>query len=236
MKKKLGILRTDRVHPQFAPTFGEYSDMFANMFLALDPSMEIHSYDVQQLEYPKDINEVDGYLITGSAASVYEELKWLEELGNFIKQLHQQQKKLIGICFGHQLIAHVLGGKTAKSNKGWGIGVRAFNLNELGKKFTKKEGPFQLFCSYQDQVERPAKGSVTLASSDFCPYAMCQIEDHILTIQGHIEMPTEYAHQLMVNRRALYGEALYQEAKASLLDRNDKYIVTQWIIDFIWAT
>ncbi len=234
MKKRLGILKTDTVNPALAPTYGEYPKMFGDMFLAIDPTMDIITYDVQNFQYPKDINEVDGYLITGSAASVYEELDWLKELGKFIKKLHQHKKKLIGVCFGHQLIAHVLGGKTEQSDKGWGIGVRSFQLNKAGQTFTKKEGSFNLFCSHKDQVVTPAPGSQLLASSTFCPYGMLTIGDHIFTFQGHIEMPTEYTHQLMNMRREKYGEPLYQEAKTTLIDRNDKYLVTQWIIDFIW--
>ncbi len=233
--KKLGILKTDTVNEKLAPTYGEYPEMFGDMFLAIDPTIQLITYDVQNFAYPSDINEVDGYLITGSAVSVYEDLDWLKELGTFIKKLHQHKKKIIGVCFGHQLIAHVLGGKTVKSDKGWGIGVRSVELNEAGRSFTKKKGPFNLFYSHQDQVVVPAKGSKLLASSSFCPIAMCSIGDHIFTFQGHIEMPTEYTHQLMNMRRHKYGEPLYQEAKATLKDRNDKYLVTQWIIDFIWG-
>ena len=96
---KLGILKTDKVNQKLSPTFGEYPKMFGDMFLALEPTIEIITYDVQQLEYPKDIDEVDGYLITGSAASVYDDLKWLKKLGSFIRQLHRKKKKLIGVCF-----------------------------------------------------------------------------------------------------------------------------------------
>ena len=234
MKKKLGILKTDIVNKKLLPIYGEYPKMFGDMFLAIDPAIEIITYDVQNFQYPESMDEVDGYLITGSAASVYEDLDWLKDLVQFIKKLHQHKKKLVGVCFGHQLIAHVLGGKTERSDKGWGIGVRSVQLNQAGKSFTKKEGPFNLFYSHRDQVVVPAKGSTLLASSKFCPIAMCSIDDHIFTFQGHIEMPTEYTHQLMNMRREKYGESLYQEAKATLRDRNDKYLVTQWIIDFIW--
>lgn len=234
MKKKLGILRTDTVNPILSPTYGEYPKMFGDMFHGIDPTIEIITYNVQQFEYPKDIGEVDGYLITGSAVSVYEELDWLKELGEFIKKLHRHKKKIIGVCFGHQLIAHVLGGKTEASDKGWGIGVRSFQLNEAGKAFTKKTGSFNLFCSHKDQVIVPAKGSKILASSKFCPFGMLTIDDHIFTFQGHIEMPIEYTHQLMNMRREKYGEPLYKDAKATLTEPNDKYLVTQWIINFIW--
>ena len=119
---KIGILKTDAVRPEWVPDFGEYPDMFTALLAKADPDLEFAVYDVEEGEYPDDIDEVDAYLITGSKSSVYEEKAWIARLMDFVRELHAREKKIVGICFGHQIIAHALGGKTEKSHKGWGVG------------------------------------------------------------------------------------------------------------------
>ncbi|MFK7936196.1 MAG: GMP synthase [Saprospiraceae bacterium] len=232
--KSLGILKADNVHPQLAPQFGEYPAMFTRIFQSHLPDLAVKAYDTLKFEYPTDLDEVDAYLITGSATSVYEAHAWIKQLGDFIKKLHAHRKKLIGICFGHQLIAHVLGGKTEKSDRGWGIGFYPLQLTDLGEQFIDHPFPLRLFYSHQDQVVVPAKGSKTLASSEFCPYGICKIDEHILTAQCHIEMPKAYGKALFAMRRERYGETLYQHAIQSMEGRDDTNVFVKYIIEFIW--
>ena len=109
---KLGILNTDAVKPEFAQKYGEYPDMFAEILIATDPQLKLVTYEVVEGEYPADINEVDGYLITGSKLSAYDDVPWINDLKDFVRVLNETKKKVIGICFGHQLVAEALGGKT----------------------------------------------------------------------------------------------------------------------------
>ena len=95
--------------------------MFVSVLGEADPDLRFQIYDVTQFEYPDDLDDCDGYLITGSRHSVYEPIEWITRLGEFVVELNAAKKKLVGICFGHQLVAHVLGGETAKSSKGWGL-------------------------------------------------------------------------------------------------------------------
>ena len=126
---KIGVLKADDVRPELVDHFGEYPEMFREILLAADPNVEIISYEVMSGEYPSDIDEVDGYVITGSKLSVYDDVDWIKQLGQFVQRLHQAKKKLVGICFGHQMVAHFLGGRTEKSDKGWGVGVHRSELD-----------------------------------------------------------------------------------------------------------
>ena len=87
--------------------------------------------------------------------------------------------------------------------------------------------------SHQDQVIEPAAGSVVLAGSEFCPNAVCQLGDHILTFQGHPEFIKDYSRKLMDFRREMLGEQVYEDGMASLATDTDQRQVARWIIDFI---
>jgi GMP synthase-like glutamine amidotransferase len=229
---KIGILKTDDVRKSLVVDFGEYPDMFERILQQVDPNLECVEYDVLRLEYPDDIDEVDAYLITGSKASVYDDEEWIHMLGRFVRKLHEHKKKLIGICFGHQLVAHVLGGRTEKSSVGWLIGNHRHELNEEGLALSGGDSGFEIICSHQDQVTVPANGSVTLAGSEKCPIAMSQIGNHILTIQGHPEFTSEYAKRLFELRRDQLGNDLVDSGIHSLEMESNHLQITRWIIDF----
>jgi GMP synthase-like glutamine amidotransferase len=124
---KIGILQADDVLPQLATQYGEYPVMFQQLLQAAnvrnDISLEFVTYAVNAGIYPSEIDEVDAYILTGSKSSVYEDALWITQLAEFVRVLHSRKKKLVGICFGHQMVAHALGGYTSLADGGWGLGV-----------------------------------------------------------------------------------------------------------------
>jgi len=230
---KLGILKTDTVRPEWVPQYGEYPDMFAALLGRADPSLEYVTYDVENGVYPDDIDEVDAYLITGSKFSVYDDLPWIPPLKNFVAALDNRKKKLVGICFGHQLIAHALGGKTEKSAKGWGVGIHRHHFSQLPSWHDQGSPDLSILVSHQDQVTTPAVGSVTLAGSEFCENAVCQIGDHILSFQGHPEFVAGYANNIMNLRRGLMTEHEYAHGQQSLADEHQGDRVARWVVNFL---
>lgn len=232
---KIGILRTDTVRPEYASNHGQYPEMFARLLRAVDPSLEFITYDVEHGEFPDDIDEVDAYLITGSKASVYDELAWIKPLQDFVVELHRAKKKTIGVCFGHQLIAQALGGKTQKADAGWGVGVHPARWHKPVDWAGEANGEFKLLVSHQDQVTRAAKGAEVLAGSEFCPIAITQLENHMLTFQGHPEFPKDYSKDLMNLRRHIIGEDIYAAGIASLQESINEQDAARWIVNFLNA-
>ncbi len=232
---KLGILRTDTVRPEWAGDFGQYPDMFVNLLGRADPSMEFVTYDVESGQYPDDLDEVDAYLITGSKSSVYDDKPWIPPLIAFVQEIAAQDKKIIGICFGHQLVAQALGGKTEKSDKGWGAGLHTHTFTETPAWHDGGDADLNILVSHQDQVVKNATGAKVLASSDFCENAVCQIGDQILTFQGHPEFIPEYSRAIMEFRRELFGEAVYHAGVASLTGEQQGDRVARWVVNFLKA-
>ena len=230
---KLGILKTDEVRPEWVPRFGEYPDMFMALLSDADPDLEFAVYDVMQGEYPDDLDAVDAYLITGSKFSVYEDLPWIHALMDFIRRLHEKQKKIVGICFGHQAIAHALGGRTEKADAGWGQGIHRHRFTERPLWFDDGELEFPVLVSHQDQVTLKASGAEVLAGSDFCPNAVCSIGDRVLTFQGHPEFIPEYSREILNYRRELIGEAVYEKGIASLEEPPARQRMAAWIVNFL---
>ena len=232
---KIGILKADTVRRELVASFGEYPDMFEDLLIDVEPDIELVTYDVISGKYPGRINEVHGYIITGSKVSVYDEIKWVKELGSFVQELHRKKKKLVGICFGHQMVAHFLGGKTQKSQKGWGVGIHEYTLTNAATSYECEGRTYNLVYSHQDQIVEPAPSSVVLASSNFCPYSMLQIENHILTFQGHPEFKRDFSRSLMDLRKEDLGDIRYQEGLDSLSKTTNAREVGQWIVNFIKA-
>ncbi len=230
---KLGILQTDAVRPEWVPQFGEYPDMFIALLEQADPALEYTVYDVQQGQYPADIDEMDAYLITGSKAGVYEDRPWIPPLMDFVRSLHTRRKKLIGICFGHQLVAQALGGRVEKSQKGWGVGLHTHRFHVAPHWHDREDMDLDILVSHQDQVLQAAPDAQVLAGSEFCENAVCQVGDHFLTFQGHPEFVPSYAQAIMLARREALGESVYEQGLASMIGTHEGDRVARWISNFL---
>jgi len=232
---KLGILKTDAVRQEWVPEFGEYPDMFRRLLGPRDDDLEFAVYDVMQGEYPADIDDVDAYLITGSKFSVYEDLDWIHRLLAFLRLLHERRKKIVGICFGHQAVAQALGGRTEKAAAGWGVGLHQHRFTARPPWLDDGDAAFAILVSHQDQVALPPDGAAVLAGSDFCPNAVCQVGEHILTFQGHPEFVNAYSRAIIEYRWDMIGEERAREGIASLAGRPETDRMAQWILRFLRA-
>ncbi len=243
----LGLLETDTLYDDLIPDYGSYGQMFAQFFNQLksdgQADLKYRYYQVKQGQLPGLVDECDAYLITGSKAGVYDCDPWISLLQTWIVEFHQRGAKLIGICFGHQLLAHSLGGLAAKSDKGWGVGVHStVLLSEEGRKVSQenthhnysKPTHLSLLYSHQDQVQKLPPSAQLLASSDFCPYAAFRMADQVLSYQGHPEFTPEYLQRLLLRRKQAIGKERYADAMASLTQATDEQKVGQQLLDFIY--
>jgi len=122
---KLAILETGVPPGDLETSFGDYPAMFARL---LGDGFEIDTFDVQAGELPPQANGHDAFLITGSPAGVYDPFPWIAPLMDFIRSA--DGTKMIGVCFGHQVMAEALGGHVEKSEKGWGAGLHNYQVVE----------------------------------------------------------------------------------------------------------
>ncbi len=229
----IGILLTDHVLDDLQPKHGDQDDFYFKIFGEADINIKLKIYDVTLNNYPSDMDECDGYLITGSKLSVYDDVKWIKDLEQYIRVLNEQKKFLLGVCFGHQLIAKALGGEVCKAEIGWVTGLQSYTFHHNFPWLSDLNQDVKLIHSHQDQITKLPDQATLVASSKNVPIAMYYIDDHIMSIQGHPEFTNEYAYDVVCKRRDIIGEELFRRTEESLLNESSSYLeVTNWWIQF----
>ena len=209
-----------------------YAPMFSSFLEATFPETQIRIYNVPSGDRPQTPKDCDRWLISGSSKSVYEDFEWVHWVKSFVQQIHEEKSKLIGLCFGHQMIAHALGGQVKKSDRGWGVGVREFNILTRKTWMNPSLKAVRLLYSHQDQVVSLPPGSEHLGQSAFCEYECYQLGEHILSFQGHPEFSKDFALERYTSRKELIGDEIFEEAKASLKNSTHAQEVWSWIKSF----
>ena len=230
----LGLLLCDDVPKEGRARFGDYAGMFERAIKAVDKDVRLTPYHAFVSELPNAPGDHEGYLISGSAASVFEDHQWIRDTMAFVRRCRDDRVPMVGICFGHQLIAHALGGETVRSDNGWGFGIHSAQLCAKPDWVEADSPEFKLIVIHQDQVESLPPGFTTLASNDFCPHSMITDNDLMLGIQGHPEFGKDYCAYRAEARRERIGEAKYQETLELLANNEtDSSAVFGWISSFL---
>jgi GMP synthase-like glutamine amidotransferase len=224
---KLAILETGRPPGNLADEFGDYPAMFRSM---LSDGFHIESFDVAAGNLP-DPAAHHAYLITGSPAGVYDPLPWIEPLQQFIRAAGCA--KMVGICFGHQVMAEALGGHVEKSDKGWGAGLHRYTVVR-SEPWIDAAGTIAVPASHQDQVVVQPPNTDVVAASDFTPFAALAWTDRpAISFQFHPEFSPTFAKALIEQRYDHVPDP--DTAIASLDATNDNARVAGWIRRFLKA-
>jgi GMP synthase-like glutamine amidotransferase len=210
----------------------DYPAIFREHFLTIDSNISLTDFNVYKGELPDSVDQCDVWLVNGSPAGAYEDIEWIHQLSDYIKQLDAAKKPTFGICFGHQLMAQVLGGKVERSDKGWGIGISHNAIVATAQFMQPKIDNIDVMVFHQDQVVQLPKDSLVLASSDFCPNYMVHYNNHMLSIQGHPEFNTQMIEGILAGESYDDSPAIRAQGIANSAGRPDSQLLFQWIVNF----
>ncbi len=221
----IGLLICDHARKELNHPDGSYPEMFRKLL----PGLEFRDYYVCDGVFPGSAQDCDGWLITGSRLSVYEEIAWIDRLKQFTREIAASGRPGIGVCFGHQIIGAALGGLVKKAETGWCIGVHDCDVlvEEPWMNPILPKAGLLMMC--QDQVITLPPDTTVIASSEYIPHAMIRVGDNMLGIQGHPEFSVDFEEKLIgVNTKYLEAGPV-EEGITSLSKRIDSTVVGQWM-------
>ncbi len=220
---RIGILQTGHAPDELRASLGDYPDMFRNMLAG--HGFDFSVWSVVDGDFPPGPKAADGWLITGSKHGVYEDHPWIPPLEDLIRAIDAQRLPLIGVCFGHQIIAQALGGKVVKFPGGWSVGRTTYMMD--GREVV-------LNAWHQDQVvDRPPTARV-LGSNAFCENAVLAYGDHIWTVQPHPEFGPELIDGLIQGRgRGVVPDDLLRQAADNLDQPTDNHLMASHMAGFL---
>ncbi len=205
---KIGILQTGHAPDEVLDTIGDYDAMFHRLLGG--HGFEFETFNVVDMEFPDGPDVCDGWLITGSRHGAYEDLPFIPPLEDMIRAVHGADRPMVGVCFGHQIIAQAMGGKVVKFDGGWRVGRTEYDLHGQ---------PVALNAWHQDQVVEVPDGAEVIASNEFCENAALVYGDRIWTIQPHPEFGAEMVEALATFRGpGVVPDDQLEAARAALPD------------------
>jgi GMP synthase-like glutamine amidotransferase len=230
---KLCILDNDFLDPALEATYIGYGAMFERLLRAAGATGQFDIFNTLKGQYPDSFEAYDAVLLTGSRADSFSQEPWVLELKQKVECLLQARKKLIGVCFGHQLIALCLGARVGRAPQGWGAGRMQYQWHAPDFVQTQGRTEIALLASHQDQVFDLPQRAQLLASSEFCPVAAFAVQNHVFCVQAHPEFVEDYSAFLLNKRRALLGEEKFSTCIQSLALGHEGAAVARMMVAFI---
>ncbi len=185
---KIGILITGHP-PENMMEGGSYDQYFERLLEG--QGFDMQGWAVVDGIFPESVMDADGWLITGSKHGAYEPHDWIPPLEDFVREAYAAGRPMIGVCFGHQVIAQAMGGRVEKFDKGWSVGLTEYQMD--GRTYA-------INAWHQDQVVQRPKDAKVIAQSDFCENAGLLYGDRIWTIQPHPEYDSTFIKGLIETR------------------------------------
>lgn len=232
---KLTIIQTGAVPVPLREKFGPYPAMFERMFDEAGAAFEYETVPVFDGAPFPDAATLDGIIVTGSAAGVYDtQYAWMEPLRAFIRAAYAERTPMLGICFGHQIMADALGGDVRKSEKGWGLGRHTYDVKTRPIFLGTKAPALSIACSHQDQVITPPADAEVFLASDFTPNAgLVYRNGAAISLQPHPEFTDDYTLALAELRRGKAPDDVVEGAIGSLATASDSRETAGYIGAFL---
>jgi GMP synthase (glutamine-hydrolysing) len=201
------IIHTGNPNKDLRGTHGDYAEMLRHA-AGLLPA-EVHGVKVYRDEALQPPSSYRAALITGSPAMVTDREPWSERTAQWIRQAAADGLPMFGICYGHQLLAHALGGEVDYNPRGRELGTQTVEClpEAVGDPLlTGMPDRFPAQLLHAQSVTRLPAGAVALARSDMDPHQLVRLAPHIYSTQFHPEFGPEFMRDHLQRYAEDYGQ------------------------------
>ncbi len=220
----IAILMTNTDESAFSQAWPKDGDKFIALIAPLRPDWTFTVYAVKDGVFPKELAAFDGYIITGSPASVHDDQPWIGQLLALIRQIAGLHLPMFGACFGHQAIAMALGGRVGPNPGGWVLGQTETVMNDAA---------IGLYAAHREQVLTLPAGGQGLGGNAACRIGSFSVGSQILTTQYHPEMTPDFIAALVEHLDGALPKSVIEHARASLEYSAETDRMAQTIVAFL---
>ena len=228
----IGILNTCDDGADFAKAFPNDGERFIHLLKPLRPGWRFTVVPVKDNVFPQNVTDYDGYVITGSPASVNGEEPWIARLLEFIRRIDAARRPTVGVCFGHQAIAKALGG-TVERAADWGLGISPTHFTRHEPWMTPPHKTLHLYAAHGEQVTTLPRGAEVLGGSESCPVGALKIGEHIFTTEYHPEMTSDFIAALTDYLEDHLDARITDRAKEQIKGKAEGRLFAEWMAKFL---
>jgi len=174
---------------------------------------DLVEYRATEGDVPREF-AFDGFVVTGSAASVYWDERWIDDCRAWAAEALDRGLPALGICFGHQFLADVLGGRVEEMGE-YELGYRTVRRSGPSRLLEGLDEEFVVFETHSDRVAELPPGATLIAEND---YGVQGFETELVSaVQFHPEYDTETARDVTRGK-----ETVSEERKRAVLEGIDE--------------
>jgi GMP synthase-like glutamine amidotransferase len=200
---------------------------------AVRPQWAYRAWAARDGELPPDPLAADAWVLTGSVASVTQPAPWMERTADAVRQRHAAGRAMVGLCFGHQLIAQALGGAVGRNAGGFRLGVADTAIAAQELWMDPPLPRLSLFAAHEDQVQQPPPGARVLGGNAFCPVGAYAIGQHVLCTQYHPELTREFMRDLLKSFGHKFDSQVVAQAITEIEQPVDAAPFMRWVARFV---
>lgn len=232
----IAVLDCNTDDSAFSARFPDDAQKVIGLLQPLRPHWRFEAWAAKLGQLPPTADHADGWVLTGSVASVNDAAPWMQRLAGLLRGRDAAAQPTVGLCFGHQMIAHALGGRVGPSPGGWRIGTAPTHLTAHLPCMQPAQGLMVLHAVHAEQVLEPPSNARVLGGDTFAPVGMMAVGAHMLSTQYHPELSREFMLALF----DAFGdewppEQVAQARRQVSTQAVDAALFMRWLVQFFEA-